>query len=121
MHPALALAALMAGMLLPQSARAGVFASTGSLHEARQDHTATRLLNGKVLVAGGYGTNVLVRAELYDPAAGTWILTGSLNIPRPYFHTATLLLNGKVLVAGAQVGMWFLVLEGVVKGSVKGS
>ena len=78
--------------------------TTGSLNAPRTDHTATLLLNGKVLVAGGYdgslsGPIELSSAELYDPASGTWTATGSLNTPRTD-HTATLLPNGKVLVAG---------------------
>src|SRR5262249_37285239 len=36
---------------------------------------------------------------LYDPASGTWTVTGSLSTAR-YPHTATLLSNGMVLVAG---------------------
>jgi hypothetical protein len=36
---------------------------------------------------------------LYNPAAGTWAYTGSLNTAR-YYHTATLLPNGLVLAAG---------------------
>src|SRR6185436_9740079 len=43
--------------------------------------------------------NTISSAELYDPATGTWSLTGSLNGAR-YQHTATLLNNGKVLVEG---------------------
>jgi N-acetylneuraminic acid mutarotase len=74
----------------------GTWSGTGSLNIARNDHTATLLPNGKVLVAGGSGLN---SAELYDPATGTWSVTGSLNIAR-VGHTATLLPNGKVLVAG---------------------
>ena len=37
--------------------------------------------------------------ELYDPANGTWSMTGSLY-PGRYSHTATLLPDGSVLVAG---------------------
>ena len=64
----------------------------------RAAHTATLLPNGQVLVAGGYGDSGLLRsAELYDPAAGSWIATGSMATARSQ-HTATLLLNGEVLV-----------------------
>jgi N-acetylneuraminic acid mutarotase len=82
------------------------FESTGSLVQARSYHTSTLLPNGKVLVVGGYNadntdvpTADLATAELYDPATGTWTLTGSLTERRSH-HTATLLPNGKVLVAG---------------------
>ena len=78
----------------------GTWITTGSLSAARNDHTATLLPNGKVLVAGGFGNaRILASAELYDPASGTWMATGNLSATR-YGHTATLLPNGKVLVAG---------------------
>ncbi len=74
--------------------------NTGHLNTGRDSHTATLLLNGKVLVAGGNDSNgTLKSAELYDPATGTWSNTGNLNTDRA-FHTATLLPGGKVLVAG---------------------
>jgi hypothetical protein len=85
----------------------GTWTPTGSLNQARRSHTATLLPDGKVLVAGGFfdmpgtilGGNAISSAELYDPASGTWTMTGSLATPR-FQHTATLLPNGKVLVAG---------------------
>jgi hypothetical protein len=45
---------------------------TGSMHQARIDHTSTLLLNGKVLVAGGLDrvsvtSTILSSAELYTP------------------------------------------------------
>ena len=74
--------------------------TTGSMGTARRIHTATLLQSGKVLVAGGFGSNLvsLSSAELYDPATGNWSSTGSLGTAR-FLHTATLLPNGKVLVA----------------------
>ena len=81
----------------------GTWTTTGSMRAGREEHTAVLLTNGMVLVAGGL-TNFLKQsylfsAELYDPATGTWTITGSLNTARVW-HTATLLTNGMVLVAG---------------------
>src|SRR3984893_14021745 len=84
----------------PDATTSATWSPTGSLAAARQEHTATLLPNGKVLVAGGIGNSGdLARAELYDPASGTWTATGSLATARAN-HTATLLPDGKVLVAG---------------------
>ena len=80
-----------------------VFQLTGGLIQGRQDHTATLLENGKVLVAGGFNHRLnpssLASAELYDPATGLWTATGEMTTAR-ISHTATLLPNGQVLVAG---------------------
>ncbi len=76
----------------------GTWSHTGNLYTKRIWHTATRLENGKVLVAGGdYGE--FIGAELFDPINGIWTVTGSLKVGR-YAHTATLLENGMVLVVG---------------------
>ena len=84
-------------------ARAPTWIATGGMTEARTQHTATLLLNGKVLVAGGrIGPDMVgatTSAELYDPGTGTWSATGSMQGARDS-HTATLLQNGTVLVAG---------------------
>src|SRR5205085_1321848 len=74
--------------------------TTGSLNGVRRVHTATLLLNGKVLVAGGdTGSIYLATAELYDSATGSWSGTGNLITARSG-HTATVFSNGKVLVVG---------------------
>ncbi len=77
------------------------FAPSGSMSVARSTHTATLLLNGKVLVAGGYDRTLssLATAELYDSTSGTWNNTGSMATARS-FHSVTLLPNGEVLVVG---------------------
>src|SRR5438093_516162 len=98
----LALLVLTAGLLgvQPCASAPFEFQETGSLNTARYLHTATLLLNGNVLVAGGFGmAGNLASVELYDPASGTWTDTGSLATGRDA-HTATLLPSGKVLVAG---------------------
>jgi N-acetylneuraminic acid mutarotase len=81
----------------------GTWTATGKSLQPREEFTATATLlqNGKVLVAGGHGTNgdLLAAAELYDPDTGTWTATGTM-IEGRYSHTATLLQDGKVLVVG---------------------
>ncbi len=69
---------------------------------ARSQHTATLLLDGNVLVAGGFVGGDFATpsssAELYDPVIGAWTPTHTLEARA--FHTATLLPDGEVLVAG---------------------
>jgi hypothetical protein len=71
---------------------------------ARQIHTATRLNDGRVLVAGGVttGGGPTATAELYEPSTGTWLLAASMNVARSR-HVAVLLNNGRVLVAGGRL------------------
>ena len=62
-----------------------------------------------VLITGGQsetqdGTLIAqATVELYDPVAGTFSPTGSLNTAR-HNHAATLLNNGQVLIAGGVDG-----------------
>jgi hypothetical protein len=66
--------------------------------------TATLLMNGKVLVAGGtWGPDASHRpVELYDSRAGAFTVTGHL-ITGHVGHTATLLPDGAVLLAGSDL------------------
>lgn len=80
---------------------AAAFVSTGNMIAARDGHTATLLLDGRVLIAGGG----LASAEIYDVASQTFSATGHMSIAR-FGHSATLLANsslpnhGKILMAG---------------------
>lgn len=93
------LLSLMCATALAQAP--GTFTPTGSMITPRSRHTATLLLNGKVLIAGGRDAkeSALVSAEIYDPETGTFSPTGhfTVNLADP---TATLLPNGQVLFVG---------------------
>ena len=81
----------------------GRFSETGSMSTFRDNHTATRLEDGRVLVIGGGGEGYASSesADLYDPETGTFSETGSLETGR-WLHTATLLADGRVLVLGGR-------------------
>lgn len=82
---------------------ASSIAST-DLITARYDHTATLLLDGSVLVGGGYNSTALASAELYDPISKTWTTAGNMGVARRD-HTAILLLpSGQVLLIGGGAG-----------------
>jgi hypothetical protein len=85
----------------------GTFSPTGSMSTPREDHTATLLRDGRVLIIGGndYGSHTTASAEIYDPKTGTFTPTGSMKTARG-FHTATLLADGRVLVAGGDAAAW---------------
>ncbi|WP_158620000.1 Kelch repeat-containing protein [Corallococcus sicarius] len=91
----------------------GTWSATSSMQSPRIHHSLTLLKNGRVLAVGGMGPTPvypfiysLSTAEIYDPATGTWSLTGSMAhdpiflTPGRRSHAAAILPSGKVLVAG---------------------
>jgi WD40 repeat protein len=85
----------------PSIAPAGVWTTTGRMISGHDSHTATLLLDGRVLVAGAYEleVNAGTHAELFEPRTGSWSPTGPMTQGRAEF-TATLLRDGRVLAAG---------------------
>jgi hypothetical protein len=81
----------------------GTFTPTGAMTMPRAGQSAVRLPDGRVLLIGGYNDHsfngILDSAELYDPADGTFSVTGSLSVARNG-ASVTLLADGRVLVAG---------------------
>jgi len=77
-------------------------ATSETLNDPRYAHTATLLLDGKVLLAGGYGMgyDVLNTFEIFDPETNTWSMPARTMNEGRINHTATLLDDGRVLVAG---------------------
>jgi N-acetylneuraminic acid mutarotase len=77
--------------------------ATGALRTVQQTPAATLLPGGSVLITGGVtpggAGHSLATAQLYNPASGTWSLTGSMLTAR-YGGTATLGADDLVLVTG---------------------
>ncbi len=79
----------------------GTWTPTGDMTHRRVYQTASLLLTGGVLVAGGTDTTgvATASAETYDPTSHSWSATPSMHVARAA-QTATTLTDGRVLVAG---------------------
>jgi hypothetical protein len=96
-----------AGGDVPLPSTSQLKATVGKMNVGRRSHTAVELVDGRVLVAGGYsaGYAVTQTAELFNPSTEVFTMTGAMARPRAG-HVAARLHDGRVLVAGGwyQVG-----------------
>jgi len=86
----------------PGSPSLSLRATLSPLQIGRRRHSATRLLDGRVLMCGGFvaGTAITNRAEIFTPATeGFTLLTPTMRASRAG-HTATRLSDGRVLLVG---------------------
>jgi len=82
------------------------FSPTGDMPNEAASHTASVLLDGTVLVAGGYGgscPDAQVGVAAFDPSSNSFIRGVNLTSAQAE-HTATTLNDGRVLIAGG----WFV-------------
>ncbi len=78
-----------------------VWSQGPTMNTSHERGTLIRLLDGRIVAIGGWGSAHSV--EIYDPdpcASKSWLKLPSPQTERGAYHTATLLPNGTVLVAG---------------------
>jgi hypothetical protein len=68
----------------------GTWTTTNAMNTARQNHIATLLPNGEVLIAGGASSSGATNsAELFNPTNGTWTTIASMATSRENPPAAT--------------------------------
>lgn len=75
--------------------------TTGNMVDARAWSAATRLLDDRLLFAGGISANGtrLATCFLANADGSNWVQTGSLNVARSH-HTVTTMSDGRVIAVG---------------------
>ena len=111
---ALAVSLALAGGMCLTSAASGAAATdpgvgawtptSNGLSLVRYSFRATTLIDGRVLVEGGFSPGSYTpEAEIYDPATNAWTVASPMHQGRGE-QSATLLKDGRVLVAGGYAG-----------------
>jgi hypothetical protein len=78
----------------------GTFSTVGSMSVPRQNHTASLLPNGRVLIVGGNsGGASLSSSEFFDPSTNSFSSSASMTIGR-IGHMASEIFNGNILIVG---------------------
>ena len=86
----------------------GTWTATGSSSgSGRTRHSAVRLLDGRVMISGGYDSDAPFppetnATELYNPVTETWSIRGILTAGHGLQPSLVRLPNGKVLIVGGQ-------------------
>jgi N-acetylneuraminic acid mutarotase len=83
--------------------RTNSWTATGPMNVARSHASAVRLPTGDVLIAGGEDSQFqpLASAEVYNPSAGTWTLTGNqMSHPRSLFTMVTTRAGNAMAIGG---------------------
>lgn len=100
----------------------------GNMNVPRENHTATLLQNGQVLIVGGsfedakWGWDKASEsAEIFDPDTGQFYPKGNITGPvttsgmsyRRTFHSAELMSDGRVILVGGTTGAGFTIYDPV--------
>jgi hypothetical protein len=101
-------ALLTAGLPTRQASAAPAWSPATPTSSPRQNHAATTLSDGRVLVVGGFGE--VSTAEVYDPAADAWQPAGQPAVLRGEVAAATL-SDGRVLAVGKAAGTGAIAAE----------
>jgi len=79
---------------------AGAFTPTGNMTMARVGHTATLLMDGRVLITGGYNGASVNTAEIFDPSGGGGFTSIANMTSQRFAHAASRLPDGRILICG---------------------